>query len=321
MIFVLGNKDLLLKSKYYKAENNWDYPLEELDHVINENTDNDMIYVVADDKRIYETSCKRENLQKLYKDLKQEIKLRDFEMAALSLSIKYYIKAGIDVAKAKLKEWQERNSSYNPNVDEVLKDFKTIIEPIETYRNRQRKFDVKITEEASTVVTIEAISKEEALDKAIQQYNDREITFEYDDYEDIDVKATEKIDINIPEYNLYGNLEFSFDGIQDLETLKKSNIKDLESDGELITMQMDKIEENPLNVALISEEGKLYLISYLYDNKDYKSDNLTYDPIDIEKITTEEELRDYMMKYFINVYIENSDCINNFNNQEEEEEM
>lgn len=321
MIFVLGNKDLLLKSKYYKAENNWDYPLEELDHVINENTDNDMIYVVADDKRIYETSCKRENLQKLYKDLKQEIKLRDFEMAALSLSIKYYIKAGIDVAKAKLKEWQERNSSYNPNVDEVLKDFKTIIEPIETYRNRQRKFDVKITEEASTVVTIEAISKEEALDKAIQQYNDREITFEYDDYGDIDVKATEKIDINIPEFNLSGNLEFSFDGIQDLETLKKSNIKDLESDGELITMQMDKIEENPLNVALISEEGKLYLISYLYDNKDYKSDNLTYDPIDIEKITTEEELRDYMMNYFINVYIENSDCINNFNNQEEEEEM
>ena len=56
MIFVLGNKDLLLKSKYYKPENNWDYPLEELDHVINENTDNDMIYVVADDKRIYETS-------------------------------------------------------------------------------------------------------------------------------------------------------------------------------------------------------------------------------------------------------------------------
>ena len=59
----------------------------------------------------------------------------------------------------------------------------------------------------------------------------------------------------------------------------------------------------------------------MYDNKDYKSDNLTYDPIDIEKITTEEELRDYMMNYFINVYIENSDCINNFNNQEEEEEM
>lgn len=321
MIFVLGNKDLLLKSKYYKAENNWDYPLEELDHVINENTDNDMIYVVADDKRIYETSCKRENLQKLYKDLKQEIKLRDFEMAALSLSIKYYIKAGIDVAKAKLKEWQERNLSYNPNVDKVLKDFKTIIEPIETYRNRQRKFDVRITEEASTVVTVDATSKEEALDKVIQQYNDREVTFEYDDYKDIDVKATGKIDINIPEFNLSGNLEFSFDGIQDLETLKKSNIKDLESDGELITMQMDKIEENPLNVALISEEGNLYLISYLYDNKDYKSDNLTSDPIDIEKITTEEELRDYMMNYFINVYIENSDCINNFNNQEEEEEM
>lgn len=319
MIFVLGNKDLLLKSKYYKPENNWDYPLEELDHVINENTDNDMIYVVADDKRIYETSCKRENLLKLYKDLNQEIKLRDFEMAALSVSIKYYVKAGIDVAKAKLNKWQEEMSNYNPNIDEILKDFKTIIEPIETYRNRKRKFDVRLTEKASTVVTIEATSKEEALENAMQQYNDRKITFDYEDYEEIDAKVTEKIDINVPEVSLSGNLYFSFDGIRDWETLKKSNIKNLESDGELITMQMDKIEEIPLNVALISEEGKLYLISYLCDNKHYKSDNLTFDFINIEKITSEEKLKDYMLNYFINVYMENKNYIHNFNCQEEEE--
>ena len=321
MIFVLGNKDLLVKSKYYKPEINWDYPLEELDHVINENTNNDMIYVVANNKRIYETSCKRENLQKLYKDLKQEIKLRDFEMAALSVSIKYYVKAGIDVAKAKLNKWQEEMSGYNPNVDEVLKNFKTIIEPIETYKSKKRKFDVRITEEASTVVTVNAASKEEAVDKVIQLYNDRKVVFEHDNYKDIGVKAIEKIEINIPEANLSGNLDFSFDGIRDLETLKKSNIRDLESDGELITMQMEQIEENPLNIALIAEEGKLCLISYLYDNKNFKSDNLTFEPIDIEKIKTEEELRNYMKNYFINVYIENMECINNFSSQEEEEEI
>ncbi len=321
MIFVLGNKDLLVKSKYYKPEINWDYPLEELDHVINENTNNDMIYVVANNKRIYETSCKRENLQKLYKDLKQEIKLRDFEMAALSVSIKYYVKAGIDVAKAKLNKWQEEMSGYNPNVDEVLKNFKTIIEPIETYKSKKRKFDVRITEEASTVVTVNAASKEEAVDKVIQLYNDRKVVFEHDNYKDIGVKAIEKIEINIPEANLSGNLDFSFDGIRDLETLKKSNIRDLETDGELITMQMEQIEENPLNIALIAEEGKLCLISYLYDNKNFKSDNLTFEPIDIEKIKTEEELRNYMKNYFINVYIENMECINNFSSQEEEEEI
>ena len=86
-------------------------------------------------------------------------------------------------------------------------------------------------------------------------------------------------------------------------------------------MQMDKVDENPLNAALISEEGRLYLISYLYDNKCYKTNNLTSDSINIEKIKTEEELKDYMMNYFINVYEENMDCINNFNNQEEEEEI
>ena len=86
-------------------------------------------------------------------------------------------------------------------------------------------------------------------------------------------------------------------------------------------MQMDKVDENPLNVALISEEGRLYLISYLYDNKECKTDNLTSDPINDEIMKSEESLKDYMMNYFINVYVENMDLINNFYNQEEEEEM
>lgn len=304
MIFVLGNKDLLLKSKFYKAEDNWDYPLEELDHVINENTDNEMIYVVADDKRIYETSCKKENLVDLYKELKQELKLRTFEMAALSLCVKNYIKSGIDIANTKLKEWQERNSDSNPNVDEISKNFKTIIEPIETYRNKKRKFDVKITEKASKVITVDANSPDD-----------------YEDYNDIDIKASEKINIDIPEAKLSGTLYFSFDGIEDLEALKKADINDLEFEGELVTMQMDENDENPLNVALIAEEDKFYLISYLYDNKDRKTNNLTSDPINIEKMESEKDLKDCMMNYFINVYVESMDVINNFNNQDEEEEI
>lgn len=321
MIFVLGNRDLLLKSKFYNPEYNWDYPLEELDYVINENTVNEMIYVVADDKRIYETSCTNEHLQKLYKDLKQDMKLRDFEMAALSLCIKYYVKDGINTANIKLKEWQETVSGSHPNIEEVTRNFKTIIEPLETYKKKRKMFNVKITEEAVKTVIINANSPEEAMNKVIQQYNDREIVFEHNDYKDVNIKACETIDIDIPEVNLSGSLYVSFDGVKDFESLKKADIKDLENEGELITIQMDKIEENPLNVALIAEENKLYLISYLYDNKDYKTDNLTSDPINTEKLKSEESLKDYMMDYFINVYVENIDLINDFNNHEEEEEI
>ena len=45
MIFVLGKRELLLKSEFYNPEYNWDYPLEELDYVINENADPDMVYL------------------------------------------------------------------------------------------------------------------------------------------------------------------------------------------------------------------------------------------------------------------------------------
>lgn len=322
MIFVLGNKSLLLKSKFYEPEYNFNYPLEELDYVITKNINPDMIYVVADDKRIYETSCEKEELKDLYKELQQEMKLKSSEIAILSLCVKLYVKKGRDVANIKLKEWQENSSIHNPNIDEILKNFNTIIDPIETFKKSKKEFAVKITEEASKIVKISANSSEEALNEVIQQYNDREIVFESEDYKDMKVKAYEKINIDIPEIS--GTLDFAFDGIRNFEELKKSNIRDLKYEGELATIQMDNEYKNPLNVALIADQNKLILVSYLYDsynNQIYEGKYLTSEPINIEKIKTEEELRDYMKNYFINVYKENIEFIKSYCSQEEEEEI
>lgn len=137
MIFVLGKRELLLNSKFYNSKYNWDYPLNELDYVINENTLKDMIYVVADDKRIYETFCQKEELQNLYSDLKQEKKLRDFELAILSILIKVYCKFGMESVNKRLEDWKERMATFNPNVDEVLSNFKTIIAPLEERKRIQ----------------------------------------------------------------------------------------------------------------------------------------------------------------------------------------
>lgn len=137
MIFVLGKRELLLKSEFYNPEYNWDYPLEELDYVINENADPDMVYVVGDDKRIYETFCQKEELQNLYSDLKQEKKLRDFELAILSILIKIYCKFGMESVNKKLEIWKEKMTEYNPNVDEILDNFNTIISPLEEIRKKR----------------------------------------------------------------------------------------------------------------------------------------------------------------------------------------
>ena len=53
MFFILGNEKLLIKSKHYDENSCWDYPLEELDHVIESNTEPEMVYVVGEDNRIY----------------------------------------------------------------------------------------------------------------------------------------------------------------------------------------------------------------------------------------------------------------------------
>lgn len=137
MIFVLGKKELLLKSKFYNPEYNWDYPIDELDYVINENTDPDMVYVVGDDKRIYETFCRRDEIRNLYKELNEEMKLRTFELASLSVLIKVYCKFGMESVNKRLEDWKERMATFNPNVDEILSNFKTIIAPLEERKRIQ----------------------------------------------------------------------------------------------------------------------------------------------------------------------------------------
>lgn len=137
MIFVLGKTELLLKSKFYNSEYNWDYPLEELDYVIKENADPDMVYVVGEDKRIYETFCERHEIRKLYKELNEEIILSEAETAILSILIKTYCKFGMESANKRLEDWKERMASCNPNVDEILNNFKTIIGPLEESKRIQ----------------------------------------------------------------------------------------------------------------------------------------------------------------------------------------
>lgn len=139
MYFLLGKKELLLKSKFYNEENCWDYPIEELEHIIQESSNKDNIYVVCEDNRIYETECQRNNVGKLYKDLKQDTMLRDFELAALSVCLKRYIKSGIDEVNKYLIDWEKRILNSNPNIKEIENNFKIIIEPIEIKRLLESK--------------------------------------------------------------------------------------------------------------------------------------------------------------------------------------
>lgn len=129
MVFILGNEKLLTKSRFYDENNCWDYSLEELDHVIESNTKPDMVYVIGNDKRIYETDCKAYELNDLYEELNQTPKLRRFELAALSIGIKLYVKYGMDAAIDKLEKWKEDNKNFNPNLDLVKEHFECIIEP------------------------------------------------------------------------------------------------------------------------------------------------------------------------------------------------
>lgn len=145
MVFILGKKELLLESKFYEPQNNWDYPLEELDHLIKDAYNPDMIYVVCDDKRIYETNCENYKINELYNDLKEDIKLRKFELAKLSVLIKIYVNYGLNAANENFKKWKEDMKELNPNIDEIEKDFNFIVEPLKTKRlkliENSKKFD------------------------------------------------------------------------------------------------------------------------------------------------------------------------------------
>ena len=139
MTFILGNEKLLLKSRFFNVNNCWDYPLEELEHVIETNTEPDMIYVVGEDKRIYETDCTSYELNDLYKELNQTPTLRKFELAALSIVIKVYVRFGMEAAMDKLEKWNENNKDYNPDLNLVKEHFEQIIEPLK--KQKLKDFD------------------------------------------------------------------------------------------------------------------------------------------------------------------------------------
>lgn len=139
MTFILGNEKLLLKSRFFNVNNCWDYPLEELEHVIETNAEPDMIYVVGEDKRIYETDCTSYELNDLYKELNQTPTLRKFELAALSIAIKVYVRYGMDAAMDKLEKWKENNKDYNPDLNLVKEHFEQIIEPLK--KQKLKDFD------------------------------------------------------------------------------------------------------------------------------------------------------------------------------------
>lgn len=139
MTFILGNEKLLLKSSFFNENNCWDYPLEELEHVIETNAEPDMIYVVGEDKRIYETDCTSYELNDLYKELNQTPTLRKFELAALSIAIKVYVRYGMDAAMDKLEKWKENNKDYNPDLNLVKEHFEQIIEPLK--KQKLKDFD------------------------------------------------------------------------------------------------------------------------------------------------------------------------------------
>lgn len=135
MNFVIGTKELLKKSKFYDKDKCWDYPLEELEYVLQQrNPDHDMVYVVCQDKRLYETVCNRNNLKDLYSDLKQDMVLRSFEMASVSLYIKLYTKAGEKIANKRFQEWEQEMKDSNPNTQEILRQAKIVIEPLKNKR-------------------------------------------------------------------------------------------------------------------------------------------------------------------------------------------
>ncbi len=136
MRFIISEKERLKKSRFYNEEECWDYPLTELDHVlIDSKPKNEMIYVICEDKRIYETICSQNEIKQLYNDLGQNPILREFEMAALSCYIKIYVKNGLEPANETLEKWAENMKVYNPNKEEILKEAKTILD---SFKHRVR---------------------------------------------------------------------------------------------------------------------------------------------------------------------------------------
>ena len=178
--------------------------------------------------------------------------------------------------------------------------------------SKNKEYKVKIREVAEMEVEVTAKNMEDAINKVEQQYNDREITFEYDNYDDLNFTATEIMKVNRDEINLNGNIYFSYDGVRNYEDLQKTPIKELESAGEIATMVMD---ENSLNVALIAEENRFYLLAYLYDEKINKIEHIDDYKIDITDMN-EQDFKNIMYNYYINIYFQYQNYIEKYEEEE-----
>lgn len=131
MIFIFGKKDLLVTSKYHNPKLCWNYPLDELDYVVNSNNNQRMIYMIGEDKRIYETLCKEKELKDFYNTVDGKPDFRRFELITLSICITMYIKFGIQKAEEYLEDWNKKMEDYEPNSKLIYEKFNEIITPME----------------------------------------------------------------------------------------------------------------------------------------------------------------------------------------------
>lgn len=129
MRFIFGDKDLLSKSKFYNEDKCLDFSISKIKNFLENEDYQRTVFVICENNRIYETTCMEDNINDLYKELEIEPNLRTFELACLSICVKRYFIQDLDKTKIDkyLKEWNERMSSYKPNINEVKYEFEEIV--------------------------------------------------------------------------------------------------------------------------------------------------------------------------------------------------
>lgn len=129
MKFIFGDKDLLIKSKFYKEDKCLDFSISKIRNFLENEDYKRTIFVICENNRIYETTCIEENIKDIYEELEIEPNLRDFELACLSICVKMYFIKDLDKTTIDnyLNEWNKRMSSYNPNINEIKCEFEEIV--------------------------------------------------------------------------------------------------------------------------------------------------------------------------------------------------
>lgn len=129
MIFVLGNQESLLKSKFYNPEFNFSYPLEKLDLVVKKTGVQDKVLVVGNNNRIYDTSCYKENLNELCESLGIDFKFKWYELSGLNVYINSFLQYGMDAANRRFEKWKADMGMYEPNIKRIKDAFYFITTP------------------------------------------------------------------------------------------------------------------------------------------------------------------------------------------------